>query len=118
LFSFYVAALLIQKEVELADLKSKVAEVMAFMPSPPSTFSSPSLAMRYSPSLVNSAISQGNGYPPSIGAINHIGGVSNHIGLSGLGANQQLMDCVGNGMLSSKSSLNPSASDYTPKISQ
>ena len=79
--------LLIQKEVELADLKSKFAEAMAFLPSHPSSFATTagttSLALHYSPAFVISSTGGG-------------------------GSNDVL----------SKSSLNPAASDYTPKITQ
>jgi len=118
--------------MELADLKSKVAEVMAFMPSPPaSTFSPSSMAMRYSPSFIAAAISQANSYTAvSVGCgVNQIGVAANHIaglppGLVQCGqsiqvcGNQDSGQDGGAGDVLVMSSLNPSASDYTPKITQ
>lgn len=84
-FYLFLVGLMIQKEVELADLKSKVAEVMAFIPTSPSSFSAVGtgiLGIRYSPSFGVAQI-------PNI-----------------------------EGDVLCKSSLNPAASDYTPKITQ
>lgn len=72
--------------MELADLKSKVAEVMAFIPTSPSNFTSvgaSGLGMRYSPSSY---------------------------GIPQMQSIEEDVLC--------KSSLNPAASDYTPKITQ
>lgn len=89
---FYLSALLAHKEEEISDVKSKIAEVMALIPSASSHFSNLNLDLQPSPHF------SGNFAQNTMNGMHSIA-----------------MDHHRKDDVLSKSSLNPNATDYTPK---
>ena len=102
IFRIDVTALLMKKEVEIDEMKSRIAEVMALVPS---TVAFSMSSATDSGHLIYSTakFSPANTAPPSPPLP-----LSNHL------QNQQDNGSGNNGDVLTTSSLNPNASDYTP----
>jgi phage shock protein A len=106
-------SLLMHKEMELAELKSKVAEVMAFLPAVTLTSFTTS-PVRYSPSAYVSVGHPGlrGSSAGCVGSMEVADQTDATVVMGGAGGGMSPASQTG------KSNLNPSASDYTPKITQ